>query len=166
MLFALAARRAEITAEDLAAAVDLWRYCRASAEAIFGQVHDKLFHRVVDAIRESPGITRSKLHARLGWKLGSAQLVETLARVRAAGLATAEHEQTGGRPTERWRPVWQEGLQEKQEKPPADPFPTFSCHPSASVPVTTLAKSEQAVTSTEPAPVWNPDTLRPGTYTL
>lgn len=166
MLFALAARRAEITAEDLAAAVDLWRYCRASAEAIFGQVHDKLFHRVVDAIREAPGITRSKLHARLGWKLGSTQLVETLGRVRAAGLATAEREQTGGRPTERWRPVWQEGMQEKQEKVSADPFPTFSCHPSTSAAPGDGNGTEQAVSSPQPLPTWNPDNLRPGTYTL
>lgn len=166
MLFALAAKRAEITAEDLAAAVDLWRYCRASAEAIFGQVHDKLFHRVVDAIREMPGITRSQLHARLGWKLGSAQLVETLARVRAAGLATAEQEKTSGRPTERWRPSYQEGLQEKQEKVSADPFPTFSCHPSTSPAMQEQAGGEQATRPVTPAPAWNPDNLRPGTYTL
>lgn len=154
MLFALAASRDEVTADDLAAAIDLWRYSRASAEVIFAGVHDHLFHKVLDAIVACPGITRSSLHERLGWKLGSAQLVETLGRIRTAGLARPEKAQTGGRPVEKWHPTpWKE--KEKQEKPPAvsaaDLFPPFPS-PSAA--------------PTGPAPAWDPANLRPGSYTL
>jgi hypothetical protein len=154
MVFALAAVRAEVTADDLAAAVDLWRYCRASAETIFAGVHDALFHKIAEAIQACPGITRSQLHERLGWKLGSTQLVEALARVRAAGLAMPEKEKTGGRPVERWHPAHGQE-KEKQEKPPtgvaADLFPPF---PS---PVTSPSG---------PALAWDPDRLAPGTYSL
>lgn len=159
MLFALAARRAEITAEDLAAAIDLWRYCRASAEAIFAGVHDALFHKIAEAIQAEPGISRSRLHERLGWKLGSTQLVEALGRVRAAGLARVETEQTKGRPVERWHPVHRQQEKEKQEKPPravdgtrGDPFPPFSSFPSDAPP--------------GPPPAWDPDNLNPGAYSL
>ncbi len=159
MLFALAAGRAEITADDLAAALDLWRYCRASAEAIFAGVHDSLFHKVAEAIQAQPGISRSLLHERLGWKLGSSQLVEALGRVHAAGVARPEKAQTRGRPVERWYPTYSRQEKEKQEKPPegvdpapADPFPTFSSFPSAAPP--------------GPPPAWNPDNLRPGRYAL
>jgi hypothetical protein len=148
LLFALAAGRAEVTADDLAAAVDLWRYCRASAETIFAGVHDALFHKIAEAIQACPGITRSQLHERLGWKLGSAQLVEALGRVRAAGLATPEKEKTGGRPVERWRPVYVRQEKENQEKP----FPAFSGFHSDR--------------PAAPPVAWDPDRLGPGTYTL
>jgi histone H3/H4 len=156
MMFALAAGRATIEVDDLAAALDLWRYSEASARSIFAGVHDALFNRIADAVRQEPGITRTQLHQRLGWKLGSSQLVEALGRVQVAGLAFPEREQTKGRPVERWWPSPPGGKEEKQEKPPcgttADPFPPFSSFPSG--------------TPAAPAVAWNPDNLRPGTFTL
>lgn len=155
MLMALAAGRATIELEDLAAALDLWRYSEASARVIFAGVHDALFNRIADMIRQEPGITRTRLHQRLGWKLGSSQLVEALGRVQAAGLATPKREQTKGRPVERWWASVSEGKEEKQEKPlgqSATPFPPFSSFPSDA--------------PAAPAVRWDPDNLKPGRYSL
>lgn len=161
MLFALAALRDEITADDLAAAIDLWRYCRASAESIFGGVHDPLFHKVLDAITGAPGITRSKLHKRIGWRLPSAELVAVLGRIRASGMARMEVEPTPGKAAERWWPAaigsgcrgdrgaW--GASGPETSDPCDPYrPKRPQRPAAPA---------------EPAP-WDPDNLTAGTYTL
>ena len=159
MLLALAAGRSTIEAEDLAAALDLWRYSAASARAIFAGVHDVLFNRIVDTIRAEPGITRSQLHQRLGWKLGSAQLVETLGRVRASGEATVEMVQTKGRPSEKWFPSMAGG---KQEKPPAP----FSCFPSSSLGPAITPDCESRQAPAAPAVAWDPSNLKPGRYTV
>ena len=160
LLMALAAKRATIEADDLAAALDLWRYAAASARVVFGQVHDPLFERIVAAVQERPGLTRSQLHQRLGWKLGSAELVAALSRVQAAGAIHHQRVETGGRPAERWMPGpdpagGKEEKQEKGEKPPSatagDPFPPFSSFPSE---------------PPAPPPAWDPDNLTPGSYTL
>jgi hypothetical protein len=157
LLMALAAKRTTIEIDDLTAALDLWRYSVASARVVFGQVHDPLFERIVAAVQAAPGITRTGLHKRLGWKLGSTELVTALARVQAAGAIHHDRIETRGRPAERWLPgpAPREEKQEKGNKPPADPFPTFS--------------SLSSRPSTEPAappPVWDPDNLSPGRYTL
>jgi hypothetical protein len=159
MLLALAAGRNVIEAEDLAAALDLWRYSAASARAIFAGVHDQLFNRIVDMIRAEPGITRSQLHQRLGWKLGSAQLVEALGRVRASGEATVEMVQTKGRPSEKWFPSMAGG---KQEKPPAP----FSCFPSSSLGPAITPDCESRQAPVAPAVAWVPSNLKPGRYTV
>jgi hypothetical protein len=154
LLLALLAKRATIEADDLAAALDLWRYAAASARAIFGQVHDPLFERIVTAVQERPGITRSQLHQRLGWKLGSAELVAALSRVQAAGAIRHERTKTRGRPAEQWYPGIgnAKGKQEKAPLPPDDQATDFSSFPSP---------------EPEPSPpAWNPDNLAPGSYTL
>ena len=157
LLMALAAKRTTIEIDDLTAALDLWRYSVASARVVFGQVHDPLFEKIVAAVQAAPGITRTGLHKRLGWKLGSTELVTALARVQAAGAIHHDRIETRGRPAERWLPgpVPREEKQEKGNKPSADPFPTFS--------------SLSSRPSTEPAappPAWDPDNLSPGRYTL
>jgi len=154
MLFALAARRGEITADDLASAVDLWRYCRASAEAIFAGVNDAAFHKVLDAITADPGVTRSKLHKRVGWRLPSADLVEVLGRIRASGQARMEIAQTAGKPAERWWPTAPApgaGGERGDRGAKSDPYrPNRPQRPSP--PAETIA--------------WNPDNLAPGRYEL
>jgi hypothetical protein len=159
LLMALACRRSQIEADDLAAALDLWRYAAASARVIFGQVHDPLFEKIVSAVQQSPGITRSQLHRRLGWKLGSGELVAALSRVQAAGMMHHRREKTGGRPSEKWFPGpatrgGKEEKQEKGEKPPSAPFSPLS--PFSSFP------SEPPA----PPPAWDPDNLTPGSYSL
>ena len=163
MLFALAAQRAEITAEDLAAAVDLWRYCRASAESIFAGVHDALFHKIEAAIRAEPGITRTAIYRRLGKGNGSAVLVDALARVRAAGVARSEKAPTNGRPVEKWYPVDVEHDPKKVTKPKKPPQGVEASDPScAFYPSCDSAPGEVDA----PPAVWNPDNLKPGVYTL
>jgi hypothetical protein len=182
LLMALLCRRATIEADDLAAALDLWRYAAASARVIFGQVHDPLFEKIVAAVNERPGITRTGLHQRLGWKLGSSELVAALSRVQAAGAIHHERIETRGRPAERWLPgpIARGGKDEKQEKgdePPsaasADPFPTFSSFPSEgtagqgdALPPFSCFPSGDQPEPPAPPPAWDPDNLNPGSYTL
>lgn len=178
LLMALAARRATVEAEDLAAAIDLWRYSVASARAIFGQVHDPLFEKIVAAVNERPGITRSGLHGRLGWKLGSSELVSALARVQSAGVIHHRRLSTGGRPSEQWHPGAGrgEGNEEKQEKGEKPFFGTagapFSCFPTDAA---GAAAEGTAPFSCFPSPgpseppalaAWDPDKLPPGRYSL
>ena len=135
MLMALAAGRNTIEVNDLEAALDLWRYSEASARAVFACENDVLFDRLLDLIREAPGISRSALHKKVGWKMTAATLLGTLSRIQAMGLARSESVKTGGRPTEKWFPPDAEGKDEKEEKvrrphrrAAEGAFPTF--HPS------------------------------------
>lgn len=132
MLMALAAGRATIEKDDLEAALDLWRYSEASARAVFAGDNDALFDRLLVLIHEAPGISRSALHKKVGWKVPAPTFLGTLSRLQAIGLARSETVKTGGRPTEKWFPAPAEGKEEKQEKgrqrrrrPPAEAFPAF-----------------------------------------
>lgn len=151
MLMALAAGRSTIEADDLAAALDLWRYSAASARAIFAGVHDELTQRVLDAIVAAPGITRTQLHKRVGWRLPAAELVKVLGRIAAGGQARAERVETAGRAAETWWPAmppggdWGDRGASPDDKRPKRPNPDA---PAA------------------PAVAWDPDNLRPGTFTL
>lgn len=155
MLMALAAGRDVIEAEDLAAALDLWRYSAASARAIFERVQDPLFTKIVEAIRAEPGITRSKLHKRVGWRLPSSDLVQVLGRVRASGQARPETVQTGGKAAETWHPVvaatgdgCDRGDRGDKDDAP-DPY-----------------RPKRPFHTSPPAPIvaWDPSNLRPGRY--
>jgi hypothetical protein len=157
MLMAIVAGRDTIEADDLAAALDFWRYAEASAKLVFGGVEDGLFERVREAIEAEPGITRSKLHKRLGWRLPSSQLVEVLGRVRASGVARMELKQTAGKAAERWWPAAASagGGCERgdwgEKGPPPDPYrPNRPQRPAA--PAESI--------------VWNPDNLAPGRYSV
>jgi hypothetical protein len=169
LLMALLAKRATIEAEDLAAALDLWRYAAASARVIFGQVHDPLFDKIVAAVQEHPGMTRTQLYRRIGRNVGANALVATLARVRACGLATCQKQQTRGRPVERWYPQPPQeaaGFMVKKvtkaDQPAATP-------PPAGLRDAFCASSPGGPPPAEPAAAavaWNPDNLAPGSYTL
>jgi hypothetical protein len=167
LLMALVAKRATIEADDLAAALDLWRYAAASARVVFGQVHDPLFERIVAAVQEHPGMTRTQLYRRIGRTVGADALVAALARVRSAGACSCVKEQTGGRPAERWYPRAAEegpGFMVKKvnkssaddaaasDPPLLDPSCAFCPPPPAEPPA--------------PPPAWNPDNLAPGSYSL
>jgi len=144
MLMALAAGRATIEQDDLEAALDLWRYSEASARAVFAGDNDALFDRLLVLIHETPGITRSVLHKKVGWKVPAPTFLGALSRLQAIGLARREVVKTGGRPTEKWFPATPEGKDEKQEKghprrrrPRAEAFPTFPpSHPDPAPPAT------------------------------
>ena len=102
---------------------------------MFACENDALFDRLLDLIREAPGVSRSALHKKVGWKMTAATLLGTLSRIQAMGLARSESVKTGGRPTEKWFPPDAEGKEEKEEKvrrphrrAAEGAFPTF--HPS------------------------------------
>jgi hypothetical protein len=123
MVLALLAGRDKIDREDLAAALDLWRYCAASARLVFGKAETGTQTRVVEILRTSPGLSRSDLHRRLGWRVEARDLVEALSRLQATGALRRETTQTGGRPSERWFPVDLDGAGafRTQEKPLSTP---------------------------------------------
>jgi len=124
MLMALAAGRGTIEADDLVAALDLWRYSEASARAVFAGGEDRVFTRALELIQAEPGVTRSTIHTKLGWRVPAPELVAALSRVKAAGLADCRSIKTGGRPAERWYPTVEataEGKEEKSETYPAFP---------------------------------------------
>jgi hypothetical protein len=135
MLMALASGRATIEADDLLAALDLWRYSEASARIVFKGDNDALFDRLVDLIRENPGVSRSVLHKKIGWKVTASTFLGTLSRLQASGLARHESVKTTGRPIEKWFPTTPGGKDEKQEKGrrrrPAAPERAFPTFPSA-----------------------------------
>ena len=162
MLMALAAGHATVEVEDLEAALDLWRYSEASARGVFAGDHDALFSRLVDLIRENPGVSRSGLHKKVGWKVAASNFLGTLSRIQAVGLARREQVKTGGRPTEKWFPANPRGEEEKQEKvprhrrrPPEEAFPTF--HP--------FPPNGAGIVNGPAAPQTN-EPLAPGSYPL
>ena len=161
MLLALAAGRDVIEAEDLAAALDLWRYSAASARAIFAGVHDRLFSRLVELIQAEPGITRTRLHKKAGWRIGSEDLVSGLARVRAAGAARCDTVKTGGRDAEAWWPTTScpEGREERGDRGGKFDHELSIETYHHQTPLTSPAPAAPAV-------IWDPSNLKPGRYTV
>ncbi len=123
MLMALTAGRATIEADDLIAAIDLWGYAEASARGVFAGGEDRVFTRALELIQAEPGITRTAIHTKLGWRVPAPDFVAALSRIKAAGLANCRAIKTGGRPAERWYPTADTATQENEEK--QKPFPAF-----------------------------------------
>jgi len=157
LLMALVAGRSTIEAEDLAAALDLWRYSAASAESIFGGVNDALSHKVLEIITANPGITRSRLHKRAGWRLPSAELVNVLGRLRSSGQARVEMVQTAGKAAEAWYPVI---------RSPGYGGDRGDRGEKAAEPEANRPKSPKSPAAPEPAATWDPDNLKPGRYSI
>jgi DNA-binding PadR family transcriptional regulator len=109
MIFALLAGRDKVDREDLAAALDLWNYCAASARLVFGKAEAGITTRIVEILRASPGLSRSDLHRRTGWRVEAKELLEALSRLQSAGALRRETVETGGRPSERWYPTDRDG---------------------------------------------------------
>jgi hypothetical protein len=116
MLYALADCSAVIRREHLRAALAVWDYCRASAKIIFGDTAkaeaeaDPLWLQVLNAITESPDISRSDL-LRAFRAVDADAMDGILARLEAEGLVHRRMVQAegGGRPAERWYPVKPDG---------------------------------------------------------
>jgi hypothetical protein len=104
MLAALARQEDVVDVEDLAAALSLWRYVEATVRMLFGGCEDPLVRRVIEAIRATPGISRSTLHRQTAKTMPAPRFVDVLSRAAATGEVEAEHIETGGRPREVWRP--------------------------------------------------------------
>lgn len=105
MIFALLAGRDKVDREDLAAALDLWSYCAASARLVFGKAEPGLAVQIIDVVKATPGVSRREILRAVGWRVGVKALLENLARLQAGGTIRREVAQTGGRPTEKWYPT-------------------------------------------------------------
>ena len=118
MIYALLDCSSTIRQEHLRAALAIWRYCRGSAETIFGG-GNPLETQVLDIIRQQPGIARRGIYQATGNHVRAAALVGILAKLRDAGKARPETvpQTGGGRPTERWFPC------EHCEQTPAEKHP-------------------------------------------
>jgi 5S rRNA maturation endonuclease (ribonuclease M5) len=105
MIYALLDCSSTIRVEHLRAALAIWRYCRGSAEIIFGG-GNPLEAQVLDIIRQQPGVARKGIYQALGNHVRATTLVGILAKIRDAGKARPETvpQAGGGRPTERWFP--------------------------------------------------------------
>ncbi len=123
MIMALAAGRATIEVDDLEAALDLWRYSEASARGVFNGGEDRVFTRALELIQAEPGVTRSAIHSKLGWRVPAPELVAALSRIKAAGLADCRAIKTGGRPAERWYPAPEAEADENEEN--SGTYPAF-----------------------------------------
>jgi len=106
-----------IRTEHLQAALAVWRYCHKSAEIIFGNsTGDPLADKLLELIRDNPGLGRTDMHRHLRNHAKAKELVRALAELRDRGLAECRHEPTGGRSAERWYPS--EGSCEGSKKVP------------------------------------------------
>jgi hypothetical protein len=110
LLYALAEEADRIQVAHLEAALALWRYCDASARAVFGE---SLGHRTADDIlaalrqRGAEGLTRWELNRDvLGRNTGAAAIQEALRLLLELRLITGERDASGaGRPVERFYAV-------------------------------------------------------------
>lgn len=103
VLYALLDLSSKVSVEHLQAALDVWRYCERSAAWVFG---DSLGDPVADVIvgalrRHDRGMTRTEIRD-LFHRNQSEQIPRALSMLLLLGLARMEHEETGGRPAERW----------------------------------------------------------------
>ena len=102
MIFSLLDRSLEIQADHIRGANAVWQYASDSARMIFNSTGDSLADRVLTAIREEPGISRSGLHRKLKNHCKAEDLLRALAELREAGIAHCKTMQTAGRPAETW----------------------------------------------------------------
>lgn len=105
LIYALLNGRPVITEDHLRAALAVWRYSEASARHLFGTrlgdgLADRLHAMLVEAGPE--GLTRSEMRDRLGGRVSADRISDALALLSRSGLVRGEHQETGGRPAERW----------------------------------------------------------------
>lgn len=101
LMYALLDSSRVVESPHLISAAAVWRYCRASAEAIFGDLSgDTVTDRVLAALRRvAPGgLTRDGLHDALSRHATAIQLAMSLQFLEERGLVVTRDEGTGGRP--------------------------------------------------------------------
>jgi hypothetical protein len=134
VLYALLDQSPIVRRPHLHAAVAVWDYAEASAARVFGetigdQLADKLRAALVKA--GSEGLTRSEIRHLVGGKEPAERIEEALNRLRVRGLAAEQHEETAGRPAQRWRTL--EGVGKpravEETKPSLHPTPLPSTFP-------------------------------------
>lgn len=104
-LYALLDGTPTIGVPHLRAALALWDYCDRSARWVFGDaLGDPVADAVLDALRAAgdAGMSRTELRDLFQRNREGAQIAGALRALAEAGLAVMRHEDTGGRPAERW----------------------------------------------------------------
>ncbi len=93
-----------IRVEHLTAALAVWQYCEDSAGFIFGDsTGDSLADEILTVLKMTPpGMTRNDIREHFQRHKRSGEIDRALAVLEKSGLAKAQKEITGGRPSERW----------------------------------------------------------------
>ena len=104
MVYALLDKSCLVRRPHLEAALELWRYCEESARFIFGDaLGNQTADRILQALKARPdGMTRTEIREMFHRNRSSAQIEVALRILAQHGLARAEKQESGGRPTERW----------------------------------------------------------------
>ena len=107
LIYALTDTSSEITVEHLRAGLEVWRYSERSAMYIFGDaVGDPTADDILRELRQrDDGMTRTEIRALLGGSYAADRIQAALNLLRMHRLAYMTTEESGGRPTERWRAV-------------------------------------------------------------
>lgn len=83
------------------AAYALWRYCRTTAERIWGKaIGDPAADKLLDALRKARRLTGDEQHGALGRHAKGEELTRARRLLVTNGLAVEETESTGGRPAQ------------------------------------------------------------------
>ena len=103
-VYALLDKSPEIRREHLLAGLAVWKYCEASARYIFGDSFgDPIVDTLLSRLRAVPrGMTKTELSAVFGRNRKAEDINQALILLSDRGLARMQHDETNGRPTERW----------------------------------------------------------------
>ncbi len=104
-LYALGDRSAVIRLPHLEAGLEVWRYCSDSARYIFRtSLGDPVADEILAALQSSAaGLVRTEINHLFQRNKPRAEIERALLMLKELKLATAQKEETDGRPAERWR---------------------------------------------------------------
>jgi hypothetical protein len=105
LIFALSTRSREVELQHLRAALEIWRYCEASAKFIFGdRTGDPVADLIMAELRNMPeGLSRTDISNLLAGNKPKATIELALRTLATSGAAQRIPTSTGkGRPAERW----------------------------------------------------------------
>lgn len=103
MIYALLDGSSVITLDHLKAALEVWAYCEASVEYIFGDaVGDPVADTILRSLRANGEMTRTQISDLFGRHESTGRITTALAALLQKGLARSVQRTTGGRPIEVW----------------------------------------------------------------
>jgi hypothetical protein len=105
LVYALLDRARAIAPPHLLAALAVWQFIEESVLHVFGDaLGDPVADDLLRLLRACPdGLTRTDISAYLGRNLSADRIGRALGMLLQYGLAYRDQQQTGGRPSERWR---------------------------------------------------------------
>jgi hypothetical protein len=103
-VYALMDQSSQVMTDHLEAATAVWQYCATSAKYIFGgALGNPLADEILRVLSLNPeGLTRTKIHEIFHRNRPKVDIDLALGLLAEHGLAAAKHEETNGRPAERW----------------------------------------------------------------